>query len=121
VDVRHFRERLRTERAEIESALAVVSERLAVPQGESGGELTLADQHPADAATEATQRELDLTHQRRFEGKLARIDAALQRIERGGYGTCIACGRAIPEERLEIVPDTPYCVTDAAKEEREGP
>lgn len=115
----HFRERLKSERDDAAEGLAAVSERLAVPQGESGGELTLSDQHPADAATETAQRELDLTHQRRFEGRLARIDAAIARIEKGDYGRCLACGQPIPEERLEILPDTPYCVKDSAREERE--
>ena len=120
MDIAHFEQRLRAEREELATSLAEVSERLAVPQGESGGELTLTDQHPADAATETTQRELDLTQQRRLESRIASFDAALGRVAKGSYGTCAACGRPIPEERLEIVPDTPYCVSDAAKEEREA-
>ena len=120
VDIRQFAQRLETEREETAQALAVVAERLAVPQGESGGELTLADQHPADAATETAQRELDLTQQRRAEARLERIDAALARVKDGTYGTCLACGKPIPTERLGIIPETPYCVADAAKEEREA-
>lgn len=120
MDAQHFARRLAAEREETVQALAAVSERLASPQGESGGELSLTDQHPADAATETAQRELDLTQQRRAEGRLARIDAALARVQDGTYGTCVACGRPIPAERLEIIPETPYCVADAAKEEREG-
>ena len=116
MDTKRFETRLRTERREIAEALAAVAERLASPQGESGGELTLADQHPADAATETTQRELDLTHKRRFEQKLARTDAAIERIAKGTYGRCAVCGQAIPDERLEIVPATSYCVKDAAHE-----
>ena len=108
------------EREELTASLAAVSERLAISQSESGGELSLSDQHPADAATETMQRELDLTHQRRFEGKIAQVDAALARIAKGTYGHCIVCGKAIPAERLEILPETPYCVKDAAKEEREA-
>ncbi|CAN5171031.1 hypothetical protein BH18CHL2_BH18CHL2_01650 [soil metagenome] len=119
MDAKHFWDRLRSDREEIAAGLAAVVGRLAISQGESGGELTLADQHPADAATETAQRELDLTQQRRLESKLARIDAALGRVAKGVYGTCEACGRPIPDERLEIVPDTPYCVQDAAREERE--
>jgi len=119
VDIRQFAQRLGTEREETAQALEVVAERLAVPQGESGGELTLTDQHPADAATETVQRELDLTQQRRAEARLARIDAALARVKDGTYGTCAACGKPIPPERLEIIPETPYCVADAAKEERD--
>ncbi|MDQ3401546.1 MAG: TraR/DksA C4-type zinc finger protein [Chloroflexota bacterium] len=120
MDIRQFAQRLETEREETAQALAVVAERLAVPQGESGGELTLADQHPADAATETAQRELDLTQQRRAEARLERIDAALARVKDGTYGTCVACGEPIPTERLGIIPETPYCVADAAKEEREA-
>ena len=120
MDKRTAKERLRREREELSSALAAVSERLAISQSESGGELSLSDQHPADAATETMQRELDLTHQRRFEGKLARVDAALARVDAGTYGTCTVCGGTIPDERLEILPETPYCVKDAAKEEREA-
>jgi RNA polymerase-binding transcription factor DksA len=120
VDLRRSNARLLKEREEIAAALAVVSERLATSQIESGGELSLSDQHPADAATETMQRELDLTHQRRFEAKLALIDAALARVETGAYGTCVVCGKPIPAERLEILPETPYCVKDAAREEREA-
>ena len=28
----------------------------------------------------------------------------------------LACGTQIPAERLELVPETPYCVEDAAKD-----
>lgn len=116
MDPKKFERRLRAEREEIATTLAAISERVATPQGESGGELTLADQHPADAATETTQRELDLTHQRRFTQKLAKIDAALERIAKGTYGRCVVCGQQIPEERLEVVPETAYCVKDVSHE-----
>jgi RNA polymerase-binding transcription factor len=41
---------------------------------------------------------------------LADIDAALQRIEHGGYGTCQQCDTAIPLERLEILPMSRLCM-----------
>jgi DnaK suppressor protein len=41
---------------------------------------------------------------------LADIDAALQRIERGCYGTCEQCDAAIPLERLEILPMSRLCM-----------
>ena len=31
-------------------------------------------------------------------------------MERGEYGICAVCGREIPVERLEAVPETAYCV-----------
>ena len=38
------------------------------------------------------------------------IDAALQRIARGRYGTCTACGGTIPLARLRVVPASPFCI-----------
>ncbi|WP_040336954.1 TraR/DksA family transcriptional regulator [Candidatus Blastococcus massiliensis] len=39
------------------------------------------------------------------------IDAALERIEAGTYGSCTECGAAIPEERLELRPMARCCVS----------
>ncbi len=36
--------------------------------------------------------------------EVARIDAALQRIEAGTYGACVDCGAEIPLERLRALP-----------------
>lgn len=118
MDSTPFRRTLEAQRADVAKTLGAITERLRSSQGESGGELSLADQHPADAATETEEREMDLAREQLFEAHLARIDAALARIAKGTYGTCRACGEQIPQERLEVIPDTPYCVRDAAKGER---
>ena len=47
---------------------------------------------------------------RRRETDLARIDAALARIDSGDYGYCIACDEEIPEKRLRLDPAIPTCV-----------
>jgi hypothetical protein len=39
------------------------------------------------------------------------IDAALDRIEAGTYGSCVHCGAAIPLERLELRPFAAGCVS----------
>jgi RNA polymerase-binding transcription factor DksA len=41
---------------------------------------------------------------------LREIEDAFARVEDGTYGTCLRCGEAIPEERLEILPFTHHCV-----------
>jgi DnaK suppressor protein len=38
------------------------------------------------------------------------IDSALERMEQGGYGICVDCGEEINLRRLEIQPDTRWCV-----------
>jgi RNA polymerase-binding transcription factor DksA len=40
---------------------------------------------------------------------LRQIDAALHRIERGDYGVCVKCGAEIEEQRLDVLPATPFC------------
>jgi DnaK suppressor protein len=49
---------------------------------------------------------------------LARIDEALQRLEKGAYGTCTDCGAEIAEARLRAVPFATRCL--ACQEEAES-
>jgi DnaK suppressor protein len=73
---------------------------------------------PSDFSEQATERENEevmdaLGHASRLE--LSQINRTLKRIEQGEYGICAACGEAIPEARLEILPHSEYCVRCAEK------
>lgn len=48
------------------------------------------------------------------QDELRGIDAALDRIANGTYGTCVKCGNKISEDRLKSVPYTPFCQECAA-------
>lgn len=87
---------------------------------EQHGELNSAsgDQHLADHATDMLDRELDGTLEENAEQLVREVDAALRRLELGGYGLCSVCGSAIPEERLEAVPYATLCVGCRRGEER---
>lgn len=37
------------------------------------------------------------------------IRAALSRMESGEYGYCVKCGAEISQERLNVLPATPFC------------
>lgn len=41
-------------------------------------------------------------------------EKALRRIDKGSYGICVSCGRAIPVERLEARPFAERCVPCAS-------
>ena len=110
------RERLTELRAEFRTTVDALKERLAQPERDAT-DAPVVDQHPADTATETADRELDVSREAMFEARLGQIDEAFQRIEDGSYGVCIVCGQAIPDERLALVPDTPYCVKDATREQ----
>ena len=47
--------------------------------------------------------------------ELRQISAALQRIDKGEYGLCVACGEEIPPKRLEVLPFSDRCVGCAQK------
>lgn len=41
--------------------------------------------------------------------ELSEIDAALQRITEGRYGTCLACGGPMGLQRIRAIPEARYC------------
>ena len=83
-------------------------------------ELSFGDQHPADLGTEMFEREKDMSILDRIDAALTDVDRALKRLDEGTYGLCEACGREIPAARLEIKPETRFCVDDQARAEREA-
>ena len=78
------------------------------------------DQHLADHASDVLAREVDDTLEDNAEDIVAEIDAALERIAAGSYGTCARCGATIPEERLEAIPYATLCLDCRRREERGG-
>jgi DnaK suppressor protein len=51
-----------------------------------------------------------LAHHRRDRDRLALINAALERMDRGEFGMCEACDEEIPPLRLRAVPWASLCV-----------
>lgn len=51
---------------------------------------------------------------RQTEDALARVQAAMKRVEQGTYGKCAKCGHMIDTDRLSIDPTVSLC-TDCAK------
>ena len=51
---------------------------------------------------------------------LQRIDSALQRIEDGDYGYCVACNEPIMARRLEVDPGALLCIDCARKAEQDA-
>lgn len=53
--------------------------------------------------------------------ELAEIEAALQRLANGSYGSCISCGEAIGLGRLQARPASTECVECAEDSQRRQP
>jgi DnaK suppressor protein len=60
--------------------------------------------HLADQGTMTFLRERDLSIEEHEEHLLEEIDAALERLEKGTYGTCEVEGTQIAFERLQALP-----------------
>lgn len=74
--------------------------------------------HPAEAATDAEAREGDLRIQLRMQERLERLALAREALAKGAYGVCVDCGSAIPERRLEAIPDALRCVPCQSRADR---
>ncbi len=47
----------------------------------------------------------------RIRRKLARIEAALNRIQVGAYGSCLTCGEPVSRQRLNAMAYAELCLT----------
>jgi DnaK suppressor protein len=118
-NVAKFKKLLLEERARVVGAIEYMHEENPGSVGEENGEdATVSENHMADNATDTVDREIDSTLEENSEQVLTEIDAALQRIEDGTYGTCEACGEPIGEDRLEALPWARLCIDDARKRDR---
>lgn len=95
------------------------AESLDEPQSNAYSELSVVDQHPADVATEQSQREIDLSTLEQVEAELDDVERALRKLDDGTYGRCEACGAEIDEARLEALPATRFCLNDQSLAESE--
>jgi RNA polymerase-binding protein DksA len=69
------------------------------------------DEHDPEGATIAFERAQVDALARSAQQRLEEVDAALQRLDDGTYGTCRTCGRPIAPERLEVRPAATTCAT----------
>ena len=116
MDLARMKQRLQEEHTRQLALAARLRQEEADPV--ESGELSTADQHPAELGSETFERELELTTLSIVEGELKEIDDALRRLDHGSYDICEECGKPIDEARLEAVPWARYCVVDQARIEQ---
>jgi DnaK suppressor protein len=73
------------------------------------GPMTYGSQ--AAAASHVFEQQRDLALRDRATQQLALVEAALQRLDDGTFGTCRECGQAIAEERMEALPWAALCIS----------
>jgi RNA polymerase-binding protein DksA len=118
IETAELKERLLEERRRLQEALDNIRQEDSGSLEDTTRELSFADNHPGDVATETFDRELDEGLTEGAERQLEQIDAALARIEDGTYGTCAACGKPIDPERLRAMPWVTLCIDDQRRQEQ---
>jgi RNA polymerase-binding transcription factor DksA len=94
------REKLRDQIAKLEAAL------------EEKPDYGLGEGDPA-----ITRWEMNLALLAQLRERSARLDGALARADKGGYGVCKRCGEPIHPDRLKVLPGTRMCVRCARMRE----
>jgi RNA polymerase-binding protein DksA len=91
----------------------LLTERLRLLE-EIGAAIEVPDQmtygSQAAAASQVFEQERDLAMRERAGLHLETVDAALSRLDAGGYGTCVRCERPIASERLDALPWAARCI-----------
>ncbi|MEO1086678.1 MAG: TraR/DksA C4-type zinc finger protein [Acidobacteriota bacterium] len=98
-----FRDLLLTSKASVEALLN--QDAFGKPVEAAGptiGRLSRMDAIQVQAMSSMSRHQLDIRRRQ--------IDAALQAMERGVYGLCRECKQLINVERLEALPEAPFCV-----------
>ncbi|MEK7515944.1 MAG: TraR/DksA C4-type zinc finger protein [Patescibacteria group bacterium] len=110
--LKHFKQKLESEKEKLESEMVSVGRRNPSVPGdwesipsETGMESDLADQ-----ADIVMGRESNTAILADLEARYDNILSALKKIENGAYGKCEVCGDKIEEARLEADPSATTCV-----------
>jgi len=68
-----------------------------------------------EEADEVQEYDNKLSLEYSLELKLKDVNIALEKIEKGTYGTCEKCGKEIDEERLKAIPEARFCMKHNSK------
>jgi DnaK suppressor protein len=111
VNVEHFKEKLLKKRRELADAIQRAEQEVrTASEGEVGDAV--------DRSVDDTAADQGLHNSSVDSETLEQVNDALGRIERGSYGKCGTCGKAIEPARLEAIPWTPYCKADQERLEK---
>jgi RNA polymerase-binding protein DksA len=110
-EMEKFREQLLAEQARLEEELREIEARTShLDESDRAIEMSAFEDAPADLASETFERERDLAIGESVEHVLQKVISALEKIDRGTYGRCDACGRPIKKARLKALPFATLCL-----------
>ncbi len=75
--------------------------------------------HMADMGSDNFDQDFTIGLMEKEQEELREIDAALERIGDGSFGTCTECEKKIGTERLKAIPYARLCIACKTAEEKE--
>ncbi len=84
------------------------------------GPITSSDGDDVDGIQESVRREIGFATRELLVERAHRLQAALDRLNEGEYGTCVECGETIAPARLRALPEVQTCVRCQDRIERLG-
>ena len=110
-ELEKMREQLKIEREEALQSLRYLDNLAFSSTSTSGDRETPGySTHPAEYASDYAAADTSLGLRNIAETRLAQVDEALQRLNEGLYGVCVACGSKVGIERLKVKPFAVLCV-----------
>ena len=116
-EIEEFRQMLLLKRQELVGDVNHLEDEAIRTRQQGGGSTSSMPIHMADIGSDTWEQELTLGLIENERGLLREIDEALQRIEEGTFGICVATGKPITKARLRAKPWAKYCIEYARKRE----
>lgn len=114
-DMKVYKERLLGLRARLRGDVSSMADAALRKSGNEGSEASSMPIHMAELGSDNYEQEFTLSLLATEEDTLSMIETAIQRIEDGTYGKCLACEGTIPKTRLNAIPHTTMCVKCASE------
>jgi DnaK suppressor protein len=119
VELNGYKERLLMLRARLQGDVTQLADAaLKKSRSEANGDLSSMPIHMADIGSDNFEQEFTLSLMENEGAALEKIEASLERIDEGTYGTCEECGVKIPKSRLNAIPYATLCVKCAGRREQ---
>jgi DnaK suppressor protein len=119
VELNGYKERLLMLRARLQGDVSQLADAaLKKSRSEANGDLSSMPIHMADIGSDNFEQEFTLSLMENEGAALEKIEASLERIDEGTYGTCEECGVKIPKSRLNAIPYATLCVKCAGRREQ---
>ncbi len=112
MDTQHFKQKLETERKQLERELEELGFKNSEGEWEAVAEEmdTMTPQaDPNEAADKIEDYEERRGESQALQARWMEVKHALEKVERGTYGVCEVCGKPVEPERLEANPAARTC------------